>query len=184
MIKILAFDVSSSTTGYSIFEIIDNSINLINSSYIKPIKTGNIIKDLADTRDKIKTLIGEIKPTHIVIEDIIKFMSGKSSAQTIITLTSYNRMISLLAFDYLNQPPQMFSVMAIRHGLKINKIFPKKEDMPELVANHLNIKFPYEYNNKQKIKVESYDKADAIAVGLYYAFILTNKIKQKKAKVK
>ena len=76
--------------------------------------------------------------------------------------------------------------MTIRHGLKFDKIFPKKQDMAELVAKHLGITFPYEYDKKGKVKVESFDKADGVAVALYYAFVLTGKIirKAKKPKVK
>jgi hypothetical protein len=70
--------------------------------------------------------------------------------------------------------------MSIRHGLKLNKIFPKKEEMPELVEHHLGIKFPYEKNKKGNFKVENFDRADAIAVALYYSFILIGKIKEKK----
>jgi hypothetical protein len=93
-------------------------------------------------------------------------------------------MVGLLAFDYLKRSPELFNVMSIRHGLKLDKDLPKKEDMPELVAQHLGISFPYEYNKKGKSKTENEDKADAIAVALYYAFILSGKIirKQKKPK--
>jgi hypothetical protein len=89
-------------------------------------------------------------------------------------------MIGLLSYDYLKDSPELLSVLAIRHGLKVNNIFPAKDDMPELVAKHLGIKFPYEFNKKGKIKVENGDKADAMAVALYYAFILTGKSKVKK----
>jgi hypothetical protein len=47
--------------------------------------------------------------------------------------------------------------------------------MPALIESHLNIKFPYLYNKKQKIKVESYDMADAAAVGLFHCYKLTRK---------
>ena len=58
--------------------------------------------------------------------------------------------------------------------------------MPELVAKHLGITFPYRLCKKGKIQVESYDMADGIAVALYYAFIITGQVKQKmkKSKVK
>ena len=69
--------------------------------------------------------------------------------------------------------------MTIRHGLKIDGDFPKKEDMPALVAKHLGITFPYEYDKKGKVKVESYDKADGVAVALYQAFLLAGKVKRK-----
>jgi hypothetical protein len=63
---------------------------------------------------------------------------------------------------------------------------PKKEDMPDLVAKHLGITFPYEYDKKGKVKEVSRDMADGVAVALYHAFVLTGKVvrKIKKPKVK
>lgn len=183
MTKILGIDCSSTTIGWCILNIDNNNnISFVKATYIKPIKKGNIVERLADTRDKIKHIIDSEKPDYIGIEEIIQFMKGKSTAKTIITLTSFNRMVCLLAYDYLKKSPELFHVMSIRHGLKINKILPQKTDMPNLVAQHLNIQFPFETNKNGKIKEENYDKADGIAVALYHAFILTNKIKKKKKK--
>jgi hypothetical protein len=185
MTKILSIDASSTTIGWAILNVdeISGKISLIMVDYIKPIKKGTIIERIVHTRDKIKNIIDKAKPDHIVIEDIIQFMQGKSTAKTIIMLTTFNRMIGLLSYDYLQKNPQLFNVMSIRHGLKLNKIFPKKEDMPELVAKHLGITFPYQKNKKNKIIPENFDMADAIAAGLYYAFLLTRKIKNKAKKV-
>lgn len=182
MKKILGFDVSSTCIGYSYLEADENSgkIKFISCNYIKPIKKGTIIERLANTRDKIINILETIEPDIIAIEDIIQFMSGASTAKTIITLTSFNRMIGLLSHDYLSRSPEMYNVMTIRHGLKLEKNLPKKEDMPELVSKHLNIKFPYEKNKNGKIKTENYDMADGVAVALYSALLLTNKIKKKK----
>jgi Holliday junction resolvasome RuvABC endonuclease subunit len=147
--------------------------------YHKPIKKGSIIERIVDTRNHMKKIIEDHKPDYIAIEDIIKFMKGKSSAQTIIMLTTFNRMIGLAAYDYLGASPNLYSVMTIRHGLKLNKVFPKKEDVPELVAKHLGITFPYEYGKKGSLKVENYDKADGVAVALYHTFVLAGKVKLK-----
>lgn len=182
--KILGIDCSSSCIGYCVLEIKDNNINFVSVDYLKPMKKGSIIERLVDTRNKLKKIIEEIKPDYIGIEDIIQFMKGASTAKTIITLTSFNRMACLLAHDYLNDSPKLFSVMSIRHGLKENNIFPKKENIPELVAKHLGITFPYQHNKKGKLKIENYDMADGIAVALYYAFIITGKLKQKTKKSK
>lgn len=189
MIKtILGFDVSSSTIGWCSLTIddVDGNITFQSAGFLKPIKKGSVIERIVDTRNRVGEIINKIKPDYIAIEDIIKFMKGQSTAQTIIMLTTFNRMIGLLSYDYLQHSPELFSVMAIRHGLKIGKDFPKKEDMPALVAKHLGITFPYELStkgkNKGKIKVESYDKADGIAVALYYAFVLTGKVKRRKGK--
>jgi Holliday junction resolvasome RuvABC endonuclease subunit len=184
--RVLGIDCSSTTIGYCVLDIDNNQIQFISANYLKPLKKGTIIERIVDTRNKMQTIIDQVKPDYIGIEEIIQFMKGKSTAKTIIMLTTFNRMVSLLSYDYLQKSPELFNVMSIRHGLKLNKDFPKKEDMPDLVAKHLGITFPYEHNKNGKIKVENYDKADGIAVALYYAFVLTNRIvrKVKKPKVK
>lgn len=184
MAKLLGFDVSSSCIGYCLLDVDKSSgkIEFIYAGYLKPLKKGSIIERIVDTRNKIKAIIEKANPEYIGIEDIIQFMQGKSTAKTIITLTTFNRMIGLLGYDYLNKSPELFSVLSIRHGLKLNKILPKKENMPALVAQHLGITFPYELGKKNKIKIENYDMADGIAVALYYAFVLTGKVKRKSKK--
>jgi len=183
MKRLLGIDCSSTTIGLGVLEIDDeNNIKYVSMDYIKPLKTGTIIERIVDTRNKIKAIIEKEEPTHIAIEEIIQFMGGKSTAKTIIMLTTFNRMVCLLAYDYLNKNPELFNVMSIRHGLKLNKILPKKEEIPDLVANHLNIKFPWEFNKKGKPKVENYDRADGVAVALYHAYILTGKVKGKAKK--
>jgi Holliday junction resolvasome RuvABC endonuclease subunit len=182
MVKtILGFDVSSTTIGWCTLSWDDttNDIKFIKMGYLKPIKTGSIIGRIVDTRNKIQKIIVEAKPDYIAIEDIIQFMQGKSTAKTIIMLTTFNRMIGLTSYDYLGKEPTFYSVMTIRHGLKEGKDFPKKEDMPALVAKHLGITFPYEYGKKGQIKAESYDKADGVAVALYHALFLAGKTKRK-----
>lgn len=181
MRRILGIDCSSTTIGYSILDINEsnNKINFVDVGFLKPIKTGHIIERISNTRDEFNFIINKYKPDYIGIEEIVKFMAGKSSANTVIMLTTFNRMIGLLSYDYLKRSPELFNVLSIRHALKLNKIFPKKEDMPELVAKHLSITFPYVYNKKGKLKPENNDMADAIAVALYYAFLLTGKIKKK-----
>ncbi len=182
---VLGFDVSSTTIGYCVLEVdeFNNTFKYVSMNYLKPIKKGTIMERIVDTRDKIKDIIVKVKPDYIGIEDLIKFMP-KSTATTVVVLTTFNRMICLLAFDYLQRHPELFNVMSIRHGLKLNKDLPKKEDMPELVAKHLGITFPYQYDKKGKVKEESRDMADGVAVALYYAFVLTGKTKQKKKTVK
>jgi Holliday junction resolvasome RuvABC endonuclease subunit len=181
MKKVLGFDVSSTTIGWCLLEFDEsnNKIEYVTAGYVKPLKKGSIIERIVDTRNKIQDIIDQVKPDYIGIEDIIQFMKGHSTAKTIIMLTTFNRMIGLCAYDYLKKSPELFSVMSIRHGLKTDKDLPKKEDMPELVAKHLEISFPYEYNKKGKVRVESFDMADGIAVALYYAFVLTGRVKRK-----
>lgn len=179
MSKILGIDCSSTTIGWCILEIIDEKINYIDSGYFKPLKKGTIFERLDHSRKKIKEILNKHNPTYVAIEDIIEFMAGKSSSKTITTLAVFNRNVGMTIYDHFQKSPELFNVMQIRHGLKINKILPKKEDMPQLVSSHLRITFPYEHNRNNKLKAENYDRADAIAVALYYAFRLTGKVKKK-----
>jgi hypothetical protein len=181
---ILGFDISSNTIGYCVLsvDLSTKHITFIKSGFVKPTKKGNIVERLANTRKAITDIIENVKPDYIGIEDLIKFMP-KSTATAVVMLTTFNRMICLTCYDYLKKSPALFNVMSIRHGIKKDKILPKKEDIPELVAYHLNIKFPYITTTRSKaknsIKSESYDVADGCAVALYYAFILIGKIKGK-----
>jgi hypothetical protein len=179
--KVLGLDVSSTTIGYGLLnvDLEKSTIDYVHSGFIKPNKTEDFIKDLADTRDEIKVLIDKYQPDYIGIENLIKFMKGASSADTIIKLTSFNRMISLVAYDYLKRSPELFNVMSIRHGLKLTKVLPKKEELPELLEKHLNFKFPFTLSKKGKIQEESYDESDGVCVSLYYSMKLTNKLKTK-----
>ena len=184
MSVILGFDISSSVIGCCALKLDDNNkISLLALEHINPIKTGHIIERLATTKEKVVEFINRIKPDYIGIEDILYFMRGKSQAATTLTLAVFNRMVGLYAHEYLKKNPELFNVMSIRSGIKINS-FPKKEEIPELVSSHLGITFPYIKNKKGAIIIENYDRADAAAVALYYAFILTGKVKPKKPTVK
>src|SRR5574337_59273 len=172
-IRVLGFDISSTCIGYCVLDIEpSNNIKFVHADYFKPTKKGDIMDRIIDTRNAIKNIIDTYQPDYIGIEDLIKFMP-KSTATTVVVLTTFNRMICLLANDYLKNKPSLFNVLTIRHGLKINKQLPKKEDMPELVAKHLGITFPYKRvtkgKNKGAIAIESFDMADGVAVALYHA---------------
>lgn len=186
--KILGWDVSSTTIGYCFLLWNDetNEIKFESCNYLKPIKKGDIFERLDNTRKKVKAITENFKPDYIGVENIIEFMKGASGAKTIIMLALFNRTIGLVAYDYLGKSPELFNVMQIRHGLKFGTELPKKEEMPELVAKHLGITFPYVYKKNKKIADESGDMADGVAVALYYAHVLSGKIvlKDKKPKKK
>lgn len=183
MKKIMGLDISSSCIGIALLEWDDQSNKVIfnQCKFYKPPKKGEFLERLMETKKAINQIIQEFKPDYIAIEDIIQFMGHGSTAKTIITLAAYNRTIGLLAYEYLGKLPELYSVMAIRHGLKLAKELPAKEEMPLLIAKHLKIKFPFLYKKDGKTpKSESFDMADACAVATYYAFVLSGKIQRKK----
>lgn len=172
--------MSSSCIGWAILELDEesNQVKFIKCDYYQPPKkeTGNFLERLNITKKAIKKIIKEAAPNYIAIEDIIQFMPQKSKAQTIITLAVFNRMIGLIAYEYLRKCPNLYAVMTIRHTIKINKELPQKEDIPDLTAKHLGITFPYVYGKKnKKIDKKSYDMGDAVAVALCHALKIINK---------
>ena len=178
MALILGFDISSSCIGYALVDLnlTTKKIKVISYTYYKPTKKGSILDRLFQTQQDFRKIIADLKPDYIAIEDIVLFMKGHSTAKTITTLTSFNRMLGLLAYEYLGKAPQLYSVMKIRHGLKLSKELPQKEEIPTLLEQRLKIKFQWEYNKNKKIKVENYDKADALAVATFHALTLSNQL--------
>lgn len=166
--KILGLDISSSAIGFGLIEVDGNSIKYISSGVIKPYKDTNIVKSLAKTRDMMTELFDKCQPDIIVIEDVIKFMKGKSSANTITKLVSFNRMICLLANDYLCELPKLLNVLTIRHAIKIGKKVPKKEEVPDILQNHLKYKTLIKTNKKDNLRPEVFDEADGIACAVAY----------------
>lgn len=181
----MAFDISSSVIGWAILNINkNNNIKLISSGVYKPPKNGHLFENLKTLKDDIVELLIEHKPDKVAIEDIAQFMPKISSANTIIKLALYNRIVGLTVYEYLGQIPELYSVMAIRHGLKLTKQLPKKEEIPELVEKLLNITLTRQYKKTGAIRSELYDEADAIACGLFCSYKITNKLDEMKRKRK
>lgn len=184
MKKILGFDVSSTTTAYCLLTVDNGIIVSIDHGYIKPSKSKNIFERLSLFSKQIEDVIDKLNPTEIAIEDIIQFMGRNSSANTIITLSLFNRTVGLAAYKK-GFNPTMYAVSTIRSKIKINTT-PKKEDIPSLLEKRFNINFPYLYSKQTKqkngkikpakIKQESYDLGDAFAVSFCHA-IKTNELK-------
>lgn len=168
MQTILGIDCSTKTIGYSVIETDDQFSNpkLIICSYIKPPQKGNRFERIIETQKMINIILNKYKPNIIGIEEIIKFLKGRSGANTIIALARINTSVGLTCYNFLGYCPLMCNVMAVRHGIKLDKELPKKEEIPELIENILGIKFPYVMNGKN-IAEESFDAADSCAVALY-----------------
>lgn len=184
MKRILGLDASTTTIGLSVIDYDDESLTMIHHEYFKPPKNGNIFEKLAIVRDFVFSRLDKYKPDDVSLEDIILFMKGHSTAKTVSSLAVLNRTVGLAVYNQSGKIPALLNVMKIRHALKLDKKLPPKEAMPDLVAHHLKISYPWIMNKKGKVMVENYDMADAIAVAL--AFIKINAVdaKPKKASKK
>lgn len=182
MKSILSFDASTTTIGISVINyepmVSFNKANpkLIYHDFFKPPKDGDIFERLAVVRNFVFEKLEKYNPDDVALEDIILFMKGHSTAKTVSSLAVLNRTVGLAIFNHAGHSPHLLNVMKIRHALKKDKELPPKETIPELVAEHLSIEFPWRFNKKEKVIVENYDVADAIAVGL--AFIKLNAVEK------
>jgi Holliday junction resolvasome RuvABC endonuclease subunit len=179
MKKILSFDVSSSTIGYSVIEYDLNSINLVEYGNVKPPKSdkGSLSYRALSAVKSITTIVERVKPDEVAIEDYAKrFSAGRSTARTIIVLSFFNELMCLTVLDKLNIEAYRYPVITIRssisHHLSIKTI--SKEDMFKVICDNFKNFLPKK-NKVGGIKEESFDEADAIAVGFCHAIKMSKK---------
>lgn len=170
---VLGIDCSSSTVGWGIIEINNNVPSLVAHGHIKPLKEKktSIIDSLDDLNIKLTEICNQFKPQYIFVEELIKFMKGKSTADTIIKLAVYNRSASYFIYKASLIKPHFYYPITIRSQiskyLKVSK--PSKEDLPNLLLNkfpNLSIKTIKKGKFKGTPVKETFDECDAIATAL------------------
>lgn len=167
---ILGLDVSSSVIGWGALSIENNKIILVAYGHIIPLDSKHEeIERLADVYNKIQKLCELFKPKKIVIENIVLFMKGLSTAKTITILATFNRSCALSAFHY-NKNVEFIPVVTIRKYIKeecgIEEI--NKEDMPDIILKYLSPQFMKIINKNNKIDRKTGDEADGISVAWAY----------------
>jgi Holliday junction resolvasome RuvABC endonuclease subunit len=182
----MGLDCSTTTIGICILDYDGYSTQIVLDDYYKPDKSLGELIMLQKAREYILNLFVKFKVQELAIEDYIRFFKGNSSAKTIIPLAIINTTIRLAILD-LGIIPESLNVLKIRHTLKLTKELPKKEDIPELVAKHLGIDYPWRYKinkrtKQQVVMIESYDVADALAVGLASIYLKTAPKKKSRPK--
>lgn len=180
----MGLDASTTTVGISIIDY-NPGLTLVHSEYYKPDKSQGILEMLRLARQHILNLFFKYQVQEFVIEDYVRFMKGASSASTVIPLAILNMSLRLAILDS-GIVPQALNVLKIRHTIKTNKKLPTKEEIPDLVALHLGITYPWLHRvNRKKetvIMEESYDVADSMAVAIAWAML--QMAPKKKSRVK
>lgn len=169
--RILGFDASSTTIGWSVLDIENNNVKLVKVDYLKPPKKGSIFSRLSTVKKSIIELLKIYKPDEVIIENIVEFMKNKSSAKTIILLALFNRTVGLTVYEYLNKEPQLLYVSSVRSVLKPKerKERLQKEEIPYILEEEFEIVFNKKFKRNGKVADETYDMADSIAVALAWA---------------
>lgn len=172
----LGLDCSSSTIGWGLFTL-NSGPTLVAHGHIKPLTSKfDLFERLQDVYERIGELCQEVDPTHIVIEDIVLHMKGKSSAKTITTLAIFNRVAGLSAYVHTGISPELFAVGTIRKLIRQDhpRVDPKfkKEDIPDIIRTYLEPKFEDIINRNNNVSGETYDEADGIAAAWAYSIQL------------
>ena len=161
---ILGLDVSTSITGYSIFD----GDNLILNGAWDTRKYKDFFQKVEVVRDGLERIYDQygdkIKAVYIE-QSLQSFRSGFSSAKTLSTLSRFNGVVSWLVYHKYKLAPEYIAATSARKlcGIKI----PKGQKAKPVVLKYLldnQPGFVIEYTRNGNPKPESYDKADSIVI--------------------
>lgn len=174
MKKILGLDVSSSCIGWACLTVIDKKISIMEHGNIKPPAKDaySLVKRLDIVMKAIAELCERIKPDYCIVEEIIQHMEGRTSANTIVTLAAFNKVVSVQVFKTIGEEPIFLLPISIRTRIKhflhrTNKI--DKEEIPTILQEYFGKTFfkivGYKKRGKNKGQpiISTYDEADAVA---------------------
>lgn len=168
--RILSLDISSSCIGWALFEENDGDAQLVTYGHIKPPKKekGSLSFRLKKTEDELRKIIDKYGPKQVAIEDYAKrFSMGRSTANTIIMLSVFNEVLTLLCFKEIGSDPYRYPVVTIRScvGKHFGQKIVSKDDIFPAISSKANI-FLTRQNKKGNLAKECFDEGDAIAVGM------------------
>ena len=169
----VGFDISTNVLGVSIFDL--NEKELISILSIKFLGD-TVVHRMNGAQEFFYWFIQEynVKDAHFVFEDYNpKFSAGKSTAQTIIALSSMNTFFQYLLYNSLKKDPTRYHVMTVRSALGITKLQKtlkkqgEKKPAKDLVFNYITTLYNVEYVSDKQKDYEKYgikDICDAIAL--------------------
>lgn len=176
--KILGLDISTTTIGLTLLST-DPKVKIDQMEYFKPPKDGHIAERLLTVKNHIISKIKAWQPDLVVVEDILLGAGKGTTIKTLAGLAIFNRTVCLAALEATGKAPELLNVLKIRHCLKMDKVLPSKQEMPELLAKHLGITWDFLLTKKGKVMPENFDMADSVAVALAYHKISTQPAKKK-----
>lgn len=185
--RIISLDISSSTIGWALIEadVEKPTHKLIEYGYIRPPSKAKAEKigqsfsyRLNSIFDSVEQLFKEHNPDVIAVEHyVLGFSKGRSQIKTISILSSVNEAVCLAAFRHNKKEPERIPVQTIRARMskKFGYKVKDKEDVLKAVKKEFSNFVPEISTRTMKIKAQSYDVSDAIAVGLTYIILKRNK---------
>ncbi len=178
---ILALDISTSITGFCVFNHWDN----IHIGHIDLRKEKDFFKKVDLIKQKVVELHEKYNFEHVAIEEPLQsFKRGLSSAKTLFTLAKFNGIIQYIVYA-LGLEPTVINVNNARKlvGIKIDKKDKTKttkekvlEQVQQLDSRIMWPERTLKSGPRKGLKIFNeccYDMADAFVIGK--AFLLENK---------
>ncbi len=171
---ILALDISTSCTGYCLFD--ENG--LVDIGSINLSKHKGLYEKASYVKEGILNLSKKHTIKEVVVEENLQaFRPGLSSAKTLMTLAQFNGVVRWICHENLSVSVEAINVNTARKsvGLKIDKKDKSKttkEKVLEWVStDDRSIKWPTKIlksgpnKGQKRICGEAYDMADAYVIG-------------------
>lgn len=162
---LLSLDVSTSITGYSIF---DEKRTLVKVSHVDLRKKEDIFEKSTEIRKTLYWISQEYEISSVWIESSLNiFTKGKSSAGTIATLSKFNGIVSYICFDTFKMKPNFIGAVSARSkiGIKVPRGTKAKEKVAEWIKENIS-SYQFEYKKTGKVKDYCLDECDSIVIGL------------------
>lgn len=171
---LLALDISTSCTGYCLFD----EDELIDIGHIDLSKHKGLYEKAKHVKARIFELGSKYRIHRVVVEENLQaFRPGLSSAKTLMTLAQFNGVVRWICHEHLFVEIVSINVNTARKsvGLKINKKDKSKTTKEKVLdwvsADDPSIKWPTKIlksgpnKGQKRICNEAYDMADAYVIG-------------------
>ena len=162
----LGLDISTSITGATLID----DIGQVLYCEAWDMRNKKHFPDLYDKANFVKECLLDLKGMfvikHIFIEQSLQaFRPGFSSAKTLLTLASFNGIVSYICQDELGIKPEYIGASTARksNGIKI----PRGEKAKKVVLQHVldnEPDFVVEYTKQGNPKPGSYDRTDSLII--------------------
>lgn len=166
---ILGLDVSTSVIGICVLDN-RNGQNLQSLEFLNLKKEKNLFNKALDFKDHIQRY-KELGITHVAIEEpFVQYKPGKSSAQVLSKLATFNGMVAITCFGTFGVEPVYYNVNRARKLAFPDMTFAKGENRKMVVWSHVSEKYPnvewlYGPRNGKLVKT-NFDMADACVIAL------------------
>jgi len=120
--RALGLDISTSCTGWCILDSNQGSVSRVDVGAVKLERLESMFSKACCVREFLLSIKNHQIDKIFIEENLQSFSSGKSSAQTLVTLARFNGIVSYIAEEVLRLPPSFLNVSAARKQLGLKTV--------------------------------------------------------------